>query len=151
MEFFLSTYDSSSDIEQAILSTAYLGQTTNTPEALLQTRTQCFNAANGDRPDIPNLALVVTDGVPFPPDRRQPALDEAQALKDTGAAVISIGITDNIDLDFLREMSSRPQLENQNYFTATDFGVLNEIQRNVVEGTCETLEGRFFCFHISRL
>ena len=141
LEFTLSQYDNADAVAQAILASPYLGQTTNTPEALRQTRLECFNAANGDRPNVPNLAIVVTDGVPFPPERRQPALDEAVALRDTGAAVISIGITDAIDVDFLRGMSSAPQLEGQNYFTATDFGVLNEIQRTVVEGTCEQIEG----------
>ena len=102
-----------------------------------------FQCSHWDRPNIPNLAIVVTDGVPFPPDRRTPALDEARTLRDTGASVISIGITDAIDEDFLKGMSSAPQLLGQNYFTATDFGVLNEIQKTVVEGTCETLEGEF--------
>ena len=144
LEFTLSQYDNTEAIVQAILASPYLGQTTNTPEALRQTRLQCFNAATGDRPNVPNLAIVVTDGVPFPPERRTPALDEAKALRDTGASIISIGITDAIDEDFLKGMSSAPQLLGQNYFTASDFGVLNEIQKTVVEGTCETLEGNIF-------
>ena len=148
LEFTLSQYDNSDAIAQAILASPYLGQTTNTPEALRQTRLQCFNAATGDRPNVPNLAIVVTDGVPFPADRRSPALDEAKALRDTGTSVISIGITDAIDEDFLKGMSSAPQLLGQNYFTATNFDVLNEIQKTVVEGTCTTIEGMFliaFC------
>ncbi len=147
LQFALDTYDTAEAINAALLALPYLGQTTNTPEAMLQTRTQCFNSVNGDRPDVNNLAIVVTDGVPFPDSRRSPALDEAMALKDSGATVISIGITDNIDVDFLREMSSPPQLEGQNYFTATDFNALQQIQSTVVEGTCTTLEGtvkRFF-------
>ena len=143
LEFTLSQYDNSDAIVQAILASPYLGETTNTPEALRQTKLQCFNVATGDRPNVPNLAIVVTDGVPFPADRRTPALDEAMALRDTGASIISIGITDAIDEDFLKGMSSAPQLLGQNYFTATNFDVLNEIQKTVVEGTCTTIEGRF--------
>lgn len=142
LQFALNTYDTADAIVAAILGTPYLGQTTNTPEALLQTRTQCFTAANGDRPNIDNLAVIVTDGVPFPSNRRGPALDEARALKDTGAKIISIGITDSIDVDFLREMSSPPQIEGQNFFTASNFDALAQIQSTVVEGTCETLEGK---------
>ena len=151
LQFALNTYDTASAISAALLAIPYLGQTTNTPEALLQTRTQCFNRANGDRPDVDNLAIVVTDGVPFPDSRRSPALDEAKALRDSGVTVISIGITDNIDVDFLREMSSPPQIEGRNYFTATDFNALLQIQNTVVEGTCEVLQGNrphnllFFC------
>ncbi len=142
LHFALDTYDTAGAINAALLATPYLGQTTNTPQALIQTRTECFSTGNGDRPNVPNLAIVITDGVPFPDSRRSPALDEARALRDSGATVISIGITDNIDADFLREMSSPPQIEGQNYFTATDFNALQEIQNTVVEGTCTTLEGK---------
>ena len=142
LEFPLSAYDNAEDVASALLNIAYLGQTTNTPEALLQTRTACFSAANGDRSSVPNLAIVITDGVPFPDNRRTPALNEAQTLRDTGATVISIGVTNNIDADFLKGLSSAPQREGQNYFTATDFNVLNEIQKSVVQGTCETIQGK---------
>ncbi len=42
------------------------------------------NDTNGDRPDVPNLALIVTDGKPKPRDRIGPALDEGRALKTMG-------------------------------------------------------------------
>ena len=116
-----------------------MGQTTNTPEALIQTRNQCFNPANGDRPNVLNLAIIVTDGVPFPGSRRAPAIAEAAALRDTGVTMIAIGITEVIDQDFLKEMSSPPQIEGQNYFTATSFGALQTITRTVVEGTCKAV------------
>ena len=151
LEFTLSQYDNAEAIINAILTSPYLGSTTNTPEALRQTRTVCFNPANGDRPNVPNLAIVVTDGLPHPPERRTPALDEARVLRDTGAVVISIGITDAIDEDFLKGMSSAPQLLGQNYFTATDFNVLNEIRKTVVQGTCETIQGKLINVSFSRL
>ena len=146
LAFPLSAYDNAEDVATALSNIAYMGQTTNTPEALVQTRTACFSATNGDRPDVPNLAIIITDGVPFPDNRRTPALNEAKALRDTGATAISIGVTNNIDVDFLKGLSSSPQLEGQNYFTATDFATLDEIQKSVVEGTCEALEGTFVYF-----
>ena len=141
LAFPLSAYDNAEDVATALSNIAYMGQTTNTPEALLQTRTACFSAVNGDRPGVPNLAIIITDGVPFPDNRRTPALNEAQTLRDTGATAISIGVTNNIDVDFLKGLSSSPQREGKNYFTATDFATLDEIQRSVVEGTCETVQG----------
>ena len=151
LEFTLSQYDNAEAIINAILASPYLGQTTNTPEALRVTRTQCFNPANGDRPNVPNLAIVVTDGVPYPDDRRTPALNEARALRDTGAVVISIGITNAIDEDFLKGMSSAPQVLGQNYFTATNFDVLNEIRKTVVQGTCQTIQGKLINISFPRL
>ncbi len=144
--FYLDTYNTKEEIQRAITSTPYIGQTTNTPEALIQTRTQCFNQARGDRPNVVNLAVIVTDGLPFPPTRRQPAIDEAAALRATGVTMIAIGITDFVDVDFLRQMSSPPQIEGENFFTATDFTALREISRTVAQGTCDAvIAGRYRC------
>ena len=40
----------------------------------------CFRGS-GDRPEAKNVAIVITDGVPYPDDRRQPAIDEAEKLR----------------------------------------------------------------------
>ena len=71
----------------------YLRQQTNTPDALAKARKECFIQASGDRPDVKNIAIVITDGVPYPANRRQPAIDEAKRLRDLGTSIIAIGIT----------------------------------------------------------
>ena len=141
-KFALSEYDNSEAIVEALLDFSYLGSTTNTPEALLQTRTQCFNVANGDRQNVGNLAIIVSDGLPYPPYRKVPALEEAKALRNSGAAIASVGITDKIDEDFLKDISSPPQLVDQNYFTAPDFKVLDNIRKTVIQGTCDTIKSK---------
>ena len=141
LEFPLNAYDNNQDISDAILRINYIGGQTNTPEALLQTRLQCFNPSNGDRRDVENLAIIVTDGVPFPNNRRQPAIEEAQRLRNAGALMVSVGITDVIDEAFLKEMSSPPQTLGTNYFKSSNFEALAEIRKVVVEGTCETISG----------
>ena len=45
-------------------------------------RLQCFGT--GDRPDIDNLAIIITDGVPYPASRRGPAMLEAQETRSAG-------------------------------------------------------------------
>ena len=59
--------------------------------------------------------------------------------------LISVGITDLIDKDLLRELSSSPQQEGVNYFTAADFSALDEIRQTVVSQTCGVLDtvGKF--------
>ncbi len=138
LEFPLNKYTDAKSVKDAILNIRYYGQTTNTPEGLRVAREQCYSQANGDRPDVQNLVIIITDGVPFPPDRREPAIQEARALKGV-ATMIAIGVTDVIDKDLLKELSSPPQIENQNYFTATDFTFLDDIRRQVGEGTCEVI------------
>ena len=141
--FSLSTYSDAQSVKDAINAIAYLGQTTNTPEGLRVTREQCFNAGNGDRPDIPNLAIFISDGVPFPPERRDPAIREAENLKNAGVSVVAIGVTNVIDMDLLRAISSAPQEEGRNYFVATDFTALEAIRSSVAQGTCEVVEGKY--------
>ena len=138
--FPMSAYSDAQSIKAAILRIPYLGQTTNTPEALKVAREQCFNAANGDRPDVNNLALIVTDGVPFPANRRDPAIQQAQLLRQDGDFMIAVGITDTIDEPFLKSLSSPPQKLNEQYYTATDFNALSKVIDNLVKGTCETVE-----------
>ena len=138
--FTLDTYTDAQSIRDAILGLAYLGQTTNTPEGLKVTREQCFNQANGDRPNVQNLAIFISDGVPFPANRKDPAMREAESLKGV-ATVIAIGVTDVIDRDLLKTISSSPQTENQNWFVAVDFSELDIIRRSVGEGTCEVVAG----------
>ena len=43
-------------------------------------RQQCFGGP-GDRPQAKNVAIVITDGVPFPDNRYQPAIEEAEKLR----------------------------------------------------------------------
>ena len=142
LEFSLNTYTTKDEIQNAIRDLNYFGGFTNTAEALIQTRLQCFNPATGDRPGIDNLVIIVTDGVPHPAKRRDPAIREAAALRDTGVTMIAIGVTDRIDEDFLKEMSSPPHIEDQNYFMAADFSALSKIAMKVVAGTCGMLQSR---------
>ena len=71
--------------------------------------------------------------------RRDPTVTEANALKDTGVKMIAVGITDLIDKELLQIMSSPPQLEGRNFFTATDFTSLVDIQTQVAVETCQVV------------
>ena len=87
------------------------------------------------------MAIFISDGVPWPSYRRNPALQEAEALKSSGSSVIAIGVTNVIDRDLLRAISSPPQTQGQNFFVATNFTVLSEIRKSVGEGTCQVVQG----------
>ena len=126
--FPLNRFNTLSEVQQAILSIPYMGQTTNTPEALRQADVQCFNTANGDRDDAGNMIIIATDGVAFPEDRRTRALEEARRLRDKGIEITAIGVTEYVDEGFLTGISSR------NSFTElSDFEEL-ERQREQLSG-----------------
>ena len=142
--FSLDTYTDAESLEAAIRNIPYSGHLTNTRDAFRNTREQCFNVARGDRPGIQNLAIFISDGQPFPGNIRDPAITEAQLLKNSGAFLIAVGITPVIDLEFLKTVSSSPQIEGQNYFRAPDFSALQAVKRSVGEGTCEVITGTDF-------
>ena len=106
LEFPLNRYNSLSEVREAIRNVPYLGQTTNTPEAFRQADLQCFSAVNGDRDDADNVIIIVTDGVPFPTTEREPALREARRLMNKGIEISAVGITESVDENFLRGISS---------------------------------------------
>ena len=141
LAFSLDTYTDAQSIKDAIMNLAYFDQATNTPEALRVTREQCFNEANGDRPNVQNLAIFISDGIPFPPERRDPTISVAIFLHES-ASVIAIGITNVVDKEILRLISSPPQIQGQNFFCVEDFIKLPEIRNAVIEGTCEAIQGR---------
>ena len=43
-------------------------------------RDRCYGGP-GDRPGAKNVAIVITDGMPFPPSRYQPSIDMAEELR----------------------------------------------------------------------
>ena len=106
--------------------------TTNTEAALRMMRAEQFTAGNGDRPGAANVALLLTDGQATSSDH----LREADQAKADGINIIAIGITNSVNPDELRMISSPPQIENQNYFLTTDFGRLDQIVLSLVQQTC---------------
>ncbi len=59
-QFQLNTYRDKQSILSAIDRLPFLDQTTNTPEALRYMRETMFTRVNGDRPSVPNSAIVIT-------------------------------------------------------------------------------------------
>ena len=138
--FPLNMFNSLSEIEETILNLPFWGQTTNTPEALHQADSQCFNATNGDRDDVDNVIIIVTDGVPFPPQRRNPALTEAWKLKEKGIRIAAIGITNVVDEEFLRGISNEGT-----YFMVEGFQELGGQKDQISEQICKMVENGKCC------
>ena len=142
LEFKLNEFNDAASVKDSILNIEYIGQTTNTAGGFRITREQCFNRDNGDRPEVQNMAVIITDGQPFPIETVPAALEEARRLQGAGVTMISIGVTDVINQDLLRQFSSPPQVEGSNYFTALEFTDLESIRSNVREETCVVLTGK---------
>ena len=132
--FPLSQYTDHAAVRRAILDTAYPGGNTNTSGGLYIARSRVFTAQNGDRPQIPNVAIVLTDGKST--FDRQKTVPYAEDLQRDGVEVITIGITNSIDEVELKSMSSPPQQQHSNYFTSASFQELEDVMAGLVQTAC---------------
>jgi len=57
-------------------------------------RLEIFNRANGDRPDVPNVAVLITDRVPT---REVDGLEhEVTRIKNDSIRIVGVGITNAV-------------------------------------------------------
>jgi uncharacterized protein YegL len=106
LDFNLNTFQSNAAVLAAMDSLPWWNQMTNTSGALRIAGTRVFGTA-ADRPESPNLAIVLTDGqsnrdadlVPY----------EAGKLHKLGVKVMSIGAGKDINMRELGWIASEPQ------------------------------------------
>ena len=92
-----------------------------------------FTSGNGDRQDVPNIAMVITDGnsninkentIPFAIDART-----------KGVHVIVVSIGDMLNMLELRGMASMPVA--QNLHQAKSWRDLAGLKTNMIKSTCD--------------
>ncbi|KAK6961153.1 collagen alpha-3(VI) chain-like isoform X4, partial [Biomphalaria glabrata] len=133
VQFQLNTYAKKADVYNAIDDIPYRYGSTNTADALKTMRSVMFTAGNGDRSDVDNVAVVVTDGVSNINSRR--TVPEAEQARAEGIHIyaIGIGLTDTRELDGI---ASKPVDENR--FAVQDFTELRDLRHKVIFALCST-------------
>lgn len=89
IQFHLNEYSTFSDVQDAIDQIPYIYGSTNSADALRTMHEVMFTEVNGDRPDVENIAFMITDGVSNINGRR--TISEAEAAHAKGIRVYSIG------------------------------------------------------------
>jgi hypothetical protein len=98
IHFYLNNYTDITSLSNAVRAIPYGGGNTNTTGGLRTVRTQIFNSANGDRSTVPNLCILITDGVPT---REVDGLAaEVKADWDASIRIIGIGVTNAVSFVF---------------------------------------------------
>ena len=94
MQFHLSNFTDSESLSNAIRRIPYCNENTNTTGGLRLTRTEIFNTASGDRLDVPNVIVLLTDGNPT---RETDLLgDEVQQIKNLDIRIVGVGVTNEV-------------------------------------------------------
>ena len=106
---------------------------TNTYDGFNRMRTEVFNTDN-DRPGVQNVAIVITDGKATL--NTNLTIPEATRSHDQGIKVFAVGVTDGVNEDELKAISSPPQEINRNYWKTPDFGDLTTLVGSLQTETC---------------
>ena len=133
LAFSLNQYTDSRSLSRAIQRLHYSGGRTNTSGGINVMRRDCFGSSK-DRYDVPNIAFIITDGLPTVDS--ETAVSSAEKAMKEGISVFSVGITTSIDEDFLRDISSNPKLKNRSWFEAVNFRSLSTVLDNIIDFTC---------------
>lgn len=103
-EFFLSNTRSKVQVQQSIRELQFRDGRTDTAFGLYRMRTEQFTIEKGDRPQAPNIAIVITDGESN--DNKTRTIPEAQLAKNAGITMFAVGITNFVNKTELRGIAS---------------------------------------------
>lgn len=109
------------------------GENTNTQSGIKMMRNQLFGT-NEDRPGSKNVAIVITDGVSTV--QKENTIPEANAAKNAGITVYVVAVTNAIDETEIKDMSSEPKREGENYFLSHSFEDLVQVLDEILMQTC---------------
>uniref|UniRef100_A0A3B3H6V0 Matrilin 4 n=1 Tax=Oryzias latipes TaxID=8090 RepID=A0A3B3H6V0_ORYLA len=101
-EFSLKTHGDLESVVAGIRQIVPLAQGTMTGLAIRYMMNEAFTAEQGDRPKVPNVAVIVTDG--RPQDR---VAEVAAEARERGIEIFAVGVA-RADMTSLRAMASLP-------------------------------------------
>jgi len=129
-QFDLNSHKSKAAVFQAIDEIPYVYGSTNTADGIA-TMIKMFSTANGDRPEVPNIGVVITDGVSNVNSRR--TIPEAVNARDAGIHVyaIGIGLTDTREVNAI---ANDPPEDNS--FNVQSFDELEGLDEKIFTALC---------------
>ena len=107
LEFRLDEYNETQAIMDRIEKIEYRDGNTNTSGGLLIMIEDVFQLPLGDRPDVPNLGLVITDGKSTRDEHL--TIPYASRAKAEGIALIAMGIGPDVDRTELEGIATTPE------------------------------------------
>ncbi|CAG2236186.1 COL6A [Mytilus edulis] len=122
------------------------GDATRTYKALQMVHEQVLAPGNGERPEVENVVVVLTDGVTnsggydsYPNGGKDQTLDDARTVRNLPAHLFAIGIGHGVNMEELKHMASIP--DTTYVITANDFEELNtdNIKQKLINRTCEVV------------
>lgn len=127
--FSLRTFSRVEDMVKSINEIIPLAQGTMTGLAIQYAMTVAFSAVEGARPNVPDVAVIVTDG--RPQDR---VAEVALAARQKGIEIFAVGVA-RADMSSLRAMASTP-LESH-VFLVESFDLIHQFGKQFRGELCD--------------
>lgn len=132
IEFNFTSYSTAAEVKKAIMGLQIRNSFTNTYDGLKKMR-ELFTQPYGERPDVPNLAIVFTDGAH---SRETPdPIPEADRAQKDGITMLSVGVAD-ANKEELKGISSEPKKEYETYWMKEDFSDLMDVLESMQTLSC---------------
>ncbi|XP_023932357.1 matrilin-4-like [Lingula anatina] len=135
-QFYLNKYRTGKEVREAIKKIVQPDTfSTNTHKAINLMRMDYFLSKNGDRPDVPNVAVVITDGK----SRNQLATKkEAAEAKNQGITMVAVGIGKQYSLNELRNIASdHAEMPGEKMvFTVENYDTLADLKEQISRIVC---------------
>ena len=132
IDFYLDAFQTREDIQAKINTTNYQGGETNTAAALRRMREEVLVSQRGDRADVANVGIMITDGESTKEVNR--TLPEAQLVHNAGITMFVVGVTNDINEVELRAIASDP--DDSFFFNSTSILFLDALLHNLVDHLC---------------
>ncbi|XP_068096690.1 von Willebrand factor A domain-containing protein 1 [Hyperolius riggenbachi] len=129
LEFPLSQYTSSQDIQKAIQKMQQRMGDTNTGKALRYVKEQLYSEKFGSRADVPKVLVWVTDGL-----STDDISGPMQLLKNMGVYVFIISTTGRGNFQELSAAASQPDEKYLKFVDKDDLGIITkELRDSIIE------------------
>jgi len=91
LNFCLNNFTDVNALVTAVRNIPYRDGNTNTTGGLWLARTQCFHSTCGDRPHVPNVIILITDGIPTREVDELPGEVQISSIR-----VVGVGVTNEV-------------------------------------------------------
>lgn len=132
----LSDYDDLSSFNEAVDKIPLMGSTTRIDKALRLSQQEMFTLANGARPGVPKVLILLTDGSQTQDAGAEDPGDVADELRRVGVKILVVGVGKGVNATELERIAGKAE----NSYTATTFDDLlaGDFVKTVKEDTCKT-------------
>lgn len=134
-EWNLNAYREKGALVSAIGSILYPGGEFNNPPSSEKINTEIFSKFNGDRPNVLNLGVVITDGVPG--ITTEQAVNQSTSIQQNSVAMFVVCSAPGCNEDWAKAVASPPTKPGlKTYFLVNDYSELGSIKEELYQNIC---------------